>query len=387
MDPTSTLPLLPKREPFFDFWLVIHQLLLSITQGEHELQLYFGSFTNNIQVEFIQQVYAATKSVTSNGGASIDTSQFVFGGASGKFVASSSQYLMVPNSSDFNGWASDFTVDFWVRFNSLPTAGNYMQFYDYRNPSTSNIFTFNLYNNSGMMALGFFIDTGGSSYDSISFNTTLSTSVWYHMGLVHSGTTYYIFQNGTLLGSGTSSRSPSGITDTLFIGKQDGGTGYFDGWIDEYRVSKVARWTSGFTPPAAAYVSDGNTVLLLHMDGTNGSTTFIDDSLSTGPVSFGFSVKASATQIVVTLMYSWTGSGAPPQGIVSIADPSGNPTRMESGAVVYDRTSISVAGIGSTYNLIHRVTFTLTAPGSAQVWTAYVSLAGVSSYTVTIEVS
>jgi hypothetical protein len=108
----------------------------------------------------------------------------------------------------------------------------------------------------------------------------------------------------------------------------------------------------------------------------------------TGPANYGFNVKATATQVVVTLMYSWTASsGAPPQGTIRIAGPGGTPTLMETGAIVYDRTSISVAGTGNTYNLIHRVTFTLTAPGSAQVWTAYVSLAGVSTYTVTIEVS
>jgi len=106
-----------------------------------------------------------------------------------------------------------------------------------------------------------------------------------------------------------------------------------------------------------------------------------------GPASYSFNVKAGATQIVVTLTYSWTGAGAPPLGSITIAGPGGTPTLQESGAVVYDRTSITVSGGTSTYAIIHRATFTITAPGSAQTWTALISLAGVSNYNVAIEVS
>jgi len=106
-----------------------------------------------------------------------------------------------------------------------------------------------------------------------------------------------------------------------------------------------------------------------------------------GAASYSFNVKASATQIVVTLTYSWTGSGTPPLGSITIAGPGGTPTLSESGAVVYDRTSITVSGGTSTYSIIHRATFTITAPGAAQTWTALISLTGVSNYNVAIEVS
>jgi len=79
--------------------------------------------------------------------------------------------------------------------------------------------------------------------------------------------------------------------------------------------------------------------------------------------------------------------GGASEGSITIAGPGGTPSYPESGAVACDRTSIAVSGITSTYDLIHRVTFTITAPGLAQVRTAYLSLTGVSSYTLTIEVS
>ncbi len=96
------------------------------------------------------------------------------------------------------------------------------------------------------------------------------------------------------------------------------------------------------------------------------------------PGSYGVTVHSGATQVVVTV--SWAGSGA---AAVTLAGPGGSPTLSESAAVVYDRVTY-VSGSSSPNN-IHRVTFTITAPPSAQAWTVLVSLSG--SYTVTIEVS
>ena len=63
------------------------------------------------------------------------------------------------------------------------------------------------------------------------------------------------------------------------IGVWAGGAYSNNGYIDEFRISKgIARWTSNFTPPTEAYTTDLYTKLLLHMDGTNGSTTFTDSS-------------------------------------------------------------------------------------------------------------
>jgi len=56
----------------------------------------------------------------------------------------------------------------------------------------------------------------------------------------------------------------------------------FDGSLKEFRISNgVARWTSNFTLPTAEYTPDQYTVLLLHMHGTNGSTTFKDSNSGT----------------------------------------------------------------------------------------------------------
>jgi hypothetical protein len=56
------------------------------------------------------------------------------------------------------------------------------------------------------------------------------------------------------------------------------GGGSFNGYLDEVRISNIARYTAAFTPSTTPFQSDANTVLLLHMDGTNASTVFTDDN-------------------------------------------------------------------------------------------------------------
>lgn len=148
----------------------------------------------------------------------------------------------------------------------------------------------------------------------------------------------------------------------------------------ETKTATLSVSTSITTPGGTS------SIVVTATDGTKTHTVTVGLTVS-APASYSFNVKASATQIVVTLTYSWSGSGSPPSGSITIAGPGGTPTLGESGAVVYDRTSITVSGSTSTYSIIHRATFTITAPGSAQTWTALISLSGVSNYNVAIEVS
>ena len=51
------------------------------------------------------------------------------------------------------------------------------------------------------------------------------------------------------------------------------------GVLDEFRISNTARYTgSTLTVPTAAFTNDANTVLLLHMNGAQDSTSFPDDN-------------------------------------------------------------------------------------------------------------
>jgi hypothetical protein len=187
----------------------------------------------------------------------------------------------------------------------------------------------------------------------------------------------------TLTASSTYGGGTAGLSVTS--GFPSGATGT----ITPNSVSLAASETKTATLSVSTSITTpGGTssIVVTATDGTRTHTATVTLTVS-APASYSFNVKASATQIVVTLTYSWSGSGSPPSGSITIAGPGGTPTLGESGAVVYDRTSITVSESTSTYSIIHRATFTITAPGSAQTWTALISLSGVSNYNVAIEVS
>jgi hypothetical protein len=133
--------------------------------------------------------------------------------------------------------------------------------------------------------------------------------------------------------------------------------------------------------------TSGSYSVVVHAQSTSKSHDVTVTLSVTGPASYGFNVKSGATQIVVTLTYTWTGSGTPPAGSITIVGPGGTPQYGEASGAVYDRTQIAVSGSSNTYTLLHRVTFTVSGITSPQVWTALVSLASVSTYNVMIEVS
>jgi hypothetical protein len=108
----------------------------------------------------------------------------------------------------------------------------------------------------------------------------LVINTWYHIAVSRSGTNTRLFVNGTQEGS-TYSDSTNYLTNTteMRIG-QNFDAGFPDnvnGYLDEIRVSNTARYTTTFTPATTAFQPDANTIMLLHCDGANGSTRFVDD--------------------------------------------------------------------------------------------------------------
>jgi hypothetical protein len=67
----------------------------------------------------------------------------------------------------------------------------------------------------------------------------------------------------------------NGIADGLW---QDAGA-YSNSYSNEIRISNIVRYTgTTYTIPTAPFQNDANTLLLLHNNGTNGSTVFFDDN-------------------------------------------------------------------------------------------------------------
>ena len=93
---------------------------------------------------------------TANGNAQIDTNNSKFGNSSGLFDGNDA--LSSVDSDDWYFGTGDFTIDFWVYFNSLPTNG-YQTMFICQKVSSSDRFFFDLDNYSNNIYLAFTVDS------------------------------------------------------------------------------------------------------------------------------------------------------------------------------------------------------------------------------------
>lgn len=235
-----------------------------------------------------------TKTITRSGDAQVSTSQSKFGGSSAYFDGSG-DYLEVPNSDDFNFGSSNFTIDFWMTLSDLNRAHDGLFA---RNDFQWIAMEYN--HNGNDKKLSLWIDSNGSSSWDLDkqaggTKTDWVANTWYHIAVVRNGSSIKVYVDGQedISASFTGAvYNPSGVP--VYIGRSQLSDRFHQGYIDEFRISKgIARWTSNFTPPATPYKNpswisednlkvdnDGNTKLLLHGEGTNGSNSFIDSSFS-----------------------------------------------------------------------------------------------------------
>ena len=101
--------------------------------------------------------------------------------------------------------------------------------------------------------LKLFVYTASSQIIAHSYAWSESTATWYHVALVRNGNNFDTYIDGTSLGQTVDTDSIGDYSGVLAIGSETDGESYFNGWMDEIRISGVARWTTSFTPPTEPY--------------------------------------------------------------------------------------------------------------------------------------
>lgn len=183
------------------------------------------------------------------GAAQVVNSVYQYGTGSVYFNGSSN-YLTVPYSDvKFNfGAVSNFTIEFWMRAAALP--GTTAQLFDTRPASTNGAYH-NIYLSSDG-TVRYYVSTADritSSASAIAINT------WYHIALVRYVNTTTLYINGVVAGTPWDDTTAYVSAAIVLIGASYSGgaaiTNYFNGYIDDLRVTKsVARYTGAFTPPS-----------------------------------------------------------------------------------------------------------------------------------------
>ena len=103
----------------------------------------------------------------------------------------------------------------------------------------------------------------------------------------NSSNRFDFWEDGVSVANTTDASTIADITGNMYIGYDEDSSQYFNGYIDEYRISDTARYTTGFAPSTTQFSSDANTLLLIHggeaiASGTTGSGATFVDSGNTG---------------------------------------------------------------------------------------------------------
>ena len=213
------------------------------------------------------------KTVTAVGSAKLSGTTVKFGSASGA-VVDGPGYLSLAGTDAF-ALTGDFTIEGWIYATAAlgcPLVNN---------QSTTNKF------------LALFMDSlvsGRVLIDGVDTVTGIvlpGGSTWFHYALVRSGTTLRAYVNGAPSGTTATLAGTVGNTHAITLLGSAIHPG-FRGYLDDLRVTKgIARYGGAFTPPSTAFPESlgvgvdpyaASVVLLLRMDGTHGSTTFLEET-------------------------------------------------------------------------------------------------------------
>lgn len=206
------------------------------------------------------------RTITNVGTPEVSTTQVKFGtGSLTGNTADTDKLHITPNWLNAN---DDFTCECWFYSTAV---GTYQELL--RGSHTNRTFAIIVTSNS----LYFYLANINSSWNLVNgaIAASVSSNTWYHFALTKQGSIFRIYLNGTLrytYNTGSNMQNPASTSDPIRLGG-------ILGYIDEFRVSYNVRYTANFTPDTSAFVNDGATGVLLHMDGTAGSTTFTDDAV------------------------------------------------------------------------------------------------------------
>jgi hypothetical protein len=196
---------------------------------------------------------AAQNDLTLFGTAKTSTTQSKFGGAS-LLLDGNSDYANFPEAgaNDIDG-AGDWTVEFFWRFNNN-TSPIYQML-------LTKGFGLQIYTINGALAIALSASNNSTYFITTTGGTTLSNDTWYHVALVKNGTSYKVYLDGTdetNLG-GTSSSTLGTGGGSWHLGSLEGAELSYpaNGYMDEVRISRLARYTANFTPPTEPFADKG----------------------------------------------------------------------------------------------------------------------------------
>lgn len=204
---------------------------------------------------------AMAQVITFAGTAQLDTAQKKFGTAS-LFLDGNSDYVSAPDAAWWPTGTADFTIEAWVRFASVSGTQTIWGHYSASDVQRSSLFYYTA------STLNFLYSTDGTGGNTVVFTVAWAPVIdtWYHVVSERDGTRLRQMVDGVvLLDSNIGTASIFDVSKAMNIGTTGNSTGainFWNGWIDEFRVtSPIARYRGPYTVPTAAFPRCGPPVL------------------------------------------------------------------------------------------------------------------------------
>jgi hypothetical protein len=186
------------------------------------------------------------RTISMVGGAQLSSTQSKFGGTSMQFGTLGS-HVMVPNSTDFDLGSSNFTIEWWQYLNAFTMNAESFQ----RITPTS----YQEFLEGGDGSVEAYVGNSGGFF--YLYPPVLVLNAWQHLAMVRNGNVFTFYANGVAKSTFTTASASSAGTSPLYIGGTPSpSVGYpsINGYIDGFRWTHgIARYTTGFTPPTAAF--------------------------------------------------------------------------------------------------------------------------------------
>ncbi len=167
----------------------------------------------------------------------------------------SNDWMIAPASSDFIFGTGDFTIEFWIKFNTLSAEQCLMSHRGNGVNTDSAATRWDMRATTSSLQINAY--RGGAEVLAQTASTTLTTGTWYHIALCRDGANVRIFQAGALLdtwniGAGaTWPDSPYNLCIGAILYTSNRILHVQDAYYDDIRINKgLAKYTTGFTPAA-----------------------------------------------------------------------------------------------------------------------------------------
>ena len=190
------------------------------------------------------------KTITANGQSAVSSAQSKYGSQS-IVLDGAGDYLSIASNPDFGFGTGDFTIEGWF----YKTAVSTQYLFDTRSTLNENSIAVQS-NGAGTLRLfvnGAFVLTSSNAH---------TNNAWNHLAISRASGVTRFFINGVVSTNTYTDTTDYGTAKPFVIGAQYNGTTAYNGYIDEFRVTKgLARYTANFTPPNMH--NDSTTVLLI----------------------------------------------------------------------------------------------------------------------------